>query len=75
MPPPRSSARSCRLYLLAAVLWLVAATFSVVRLVAVIADPDRELSSVASVVIVVLFAAAAVVWFVQYRRNRSAGPG
>jgi hypothetical protein len=71
VPTARSSARSRRTYLLAAVLWLAAAAFSVVRLVMTIADPDRETSPVASVVIVVLFAAAAAVWFVQYRRNRS----
>ena len=56
--------------MVAAVLWLTAAALAVVRLVAVIADPDREISPVVSVLIVVLFAAAAAVVYVQYRRTR-----
>ncbi len=62
--------RSRRLFVVAAVLWLTAAALAVVRLVAVIADPDREISPVVSVLIVVLFAAAAAVVYVQYRRTR-----
>jgi len=66
---PRGS-RSRHLFLVAAVLWLVAAAISAVRLVATIADPDRDTSPVVSVLIAVLFAAAALVWLVQYRRTR-----
>ena len=66
---PRGS-RSRRLFLLAAVLWLAAATLAAGRLVATIADPDRGTSPVVSVLIVVLFAAAPLVWFVQYWRTR-----
>lgn len=62
--------RSRQLFLVAAVLWLAAAALAAARLVATIADPDRDTSPVVSVLIVVLFAAAALVWFVQYRRTR-----
>jgi ABC-type polysaccharide/polyol phosphate export permease len=58
------------MYLLAAVLWLAGAAFSAVRLVAVIADPNRELSPVVSVLIVVLFAAAGILWLIRFRRTR-----
>lgn len=66
---PRS-ARPRRLFLVAAVLWVVAAILAGGRLVATIADPDRDTSPVVSVLIVALFAAAALVFVVQYRRTR-----